>query len=61
MLDAKIMTTLERQLKERIPDEFYFAGDPLVTRDGKTFRENVIRKIVSKVLRLAKRDGILQC
>jgi hypothetical protein len=61
MLDAKIMGVLDKQLRERVPDRFYFAGDPLVEHDGRAFREKIIHKVVVRVLKMAKEEGILQC
>jgi hypothetical protein len=59
MLDAKIMTSVERMLKERIPDVFYFAGDPLNERNGLAFRNGVMQRLCAEILKLAKQDGVL--
>jgi hypothetical protein len=59
MLPYPIMQALENGLKERVPDKFYFAGDPLVEHDGKAFRNKVLHEVTVKVLKLAKKGGIL--
>ncbi len=59
MLDAKIMTSVESQLKERIPDVFYFAGNPRNEVNGLAFRNGVMQRLCAEILRLAKKDGVL--